>query len=62
MNELETKKLAAVREETRRRGRKLTSIETLRVERRVAEEHARGKGGSDDDRPGQLPLSMYRFD
>ena len=62
MDELEQLKLEAIQKATREKGKKLTGLEALEIEKRV--EHEFQQSGKQDkkDPEDPLPLSQYRFD
>lgn len=59
---LEKLKLEAIQKATREKGKKLTGLEALAIEKRVAQEYQGSAQQVKKDSGDPLPLSRYRFD
>ncbi len=62
MDELEQLKLKAIQKATQEKGKKLTGLEALEIEKRVEQEYQHSGKKNKNDPEDPLPLSRYRFD
>lgn len=62
MDDLETLKIKAIKEETKKLGRRLTGLEALHIEQQVEKEFEEKQGKPKKSADDKLPYGMYRFD